>query len=324
MTKTPRMTIRELQRLGRQIFSESASRELQNTIHLDVDLIILEVLLSPNMGSCGEIAPSKDISWLYARLDEPVSDKQLQSAKSLFLRRSRGEPFAYLISRKEFFGRNFLVSKNVLIPRPETELLVERALENIDCILEKRHCLVLELGVGSGCVIISILLELMSRRGLSVGELCNSNAYSFVGVDVSQKAIDVARQNASMFKVDKFVEFKLGSCFEPIESLSARFSSILVVSNPPYIALDEQLPLSVGGFEPEVALRAGKEGLDIIAEIIGGLRSFSLKEKTVLLMEMGYSQRSQVEGILVEKGFDDFDFLKDLAGLERMLELRFN
>jgi release factor glutamine methyltransferase len=230
---------------------------------------------------------------LAAHPDRPMSDAHAASYSSLIERRAAGEPVAYLIGRREFYGREFVVSSAVLIPRPETELLVETGaakLRGLD------HARVLDLGAGSGCVAITLALETRAQ---------------VVAVDVSAAALAVARQNAG----------RLGAHVDLLESdwfssLAGRFE--LIVANPPYIA--EGDPHLVQGdlrFEPAGALACGADGLSAIRRIVAGAPAH-LNAEGWLFFEHGYDQAHAVRELLDSAGFTDIEQHRDLAGIVRV------
>jgi release factor glutamine methyltransferase len=206
-------------------------------------------------------------------------------------RRARGEPIAYILGAKEFYGLPLAVNPSVLIPRPETELLVERA-------LDLRPASVLDLGTGSGAIALAIRRHLPAAR--------------VVAVERSAAALAVARRNA--LKLGLEVEFRHGLWFEPVAG--ERFD--LVVSNPPYVAMgDGHLQQGDLRFEPPSALVAGPEGLDALRDIVRGAPSH-LNPGGWLLVEHGLGQDAAVRGLLREAGFDEIHTWPDLAGIARV------
>ncbi|WP_374494363.1 peptide chain release factor N(5)-glutamine methyltransferase [Zoogloea sp.] len=211
-------------------------------------------------------------------------------------RRAQGEPVAYLLGVREFFGRQFGVTPAVLIPRPETELIVElvlsrsTALNNIPAILD--------LGTGSGALAVTLALELPGAR--------------LVAVDCSAEALGVARHNADALGAQ--VEFIESDWFAALPGRRFDF----IVSNPPYIAEDDP-HLAEGDvrFEPLGALASGHAGLDDLARIAADAPAF-LVPGGWLMMEHGYDQAGAVRGLLASAGFDDVASARDLAGIERV------
>lgn len=233
-------------------------------------------------------------AWLMAHDDTALSVTQLSRFDDLVTRRERGEPIAYLTGEREFFGRTFAVSPAVLIPRHETELLVEQALRLTQDVHQPRLA---DLGTGSGCIAISLALE-------------RPEAF-VVAVEASAAALDVARGNAE--HLGARVEFRLGSWCDPLDGA---FDAI--VSNPPYVV--EGDPHLVQGdvrFEPRSALTAGVDGLDDIRRIAAEAWP-RLRPGGWLLLEHGYDQAAAVAEILERCGFCDIQHCMDLAGILRI------
>ena len=206
-------------------------------------------------------------------------------------RRARGEPIAYILGTKEFYGLTLAVNPAVLIPRPESELLVALA-------LARKPASVLDLGTGSGAIALAIKRHLPAAR--------------VVAVERSAAALAVARRNA--LKLGLEVDFRHGLWFEPVAG--ERFD--LVVSNPPYVAMgDAHLSQGDLRFEPPSALVAGPEGLDAIREIVRGAPSH-VNPGGWLLVEHGLGQDVAVRGLLREAGFDEIHTWPDLAGIARV------
>lgn len=221
---------------------------------------------------------------------------QSPAYRALLERRMAGEPIAYLLGTREFYGRAFDVDSAVLIPRPETELLVEIALGHS---APGANPDVLDIGTGSGCIAISIALE---RPRATV-----------TAVDVSTAALDVATRNAARLNAHN-VRFVLGDGYGPVAD--ARFD--MIVSNPPYIARDDaHLARGDLRFEPQVALVGGSDGLSVLRMLIeaGGAH---LHAGGWLLLEHGYDQADAVREALSAAGFGDLFMRADLAGMPRI------
>lgn len=215
--------------------------------------------------------------------------------RSLVERREAGEPVAYLIGEREFYGRPFLVSPVVLIPRPDTELLVELALAHFG---DKPHSRVLDLGTGSGALAVSLALELPDA--------------DVTAVDRSREALLVAMANAARLKAS--VSFVQGDWFASLGG--DRYD--LIVANPPYVAAaDPHLDEGDVRFEPSTALAAGPQGLDDLATIAAGAPRH-LEPGGWLFMEHGYDQAAAVRGLLTDAGFSGIASWKDIAGIERV------
>ena len=210
--------------------------------------------------------------------------------------RVRGAPIAYLLGRRAFWTFELAVTPAVLIPRPETELLVERALERVAA---DSPCAIADLGTGSGAIAIALALERPQAR--------------VVATDASEAALGVARTNAAELGL-RNVAFAHGDWFAALGD--ARFD--LVVSNPPYIAAgDPHLARGDLRFEPASALASGDDGLDAIRTIADTAPSH-LQDGGWLLLEHGWDQGERVRGLLVQAGFDAVTSVRDLAGHERV------
>jgi len=254
---------------------------------IDSPRLDAEVLLAHALG--------KERIHLYLDMDNPLSAEELAAYRVLLKRRSLREPVAYILGRKEFYSHTFTVNRDVLIPRGETEILVEKALE-----LAPSGSKVFEMGVGSGAVIISILLSRPDLEGC--------------GNDTSKGALKIAGENARLHGVSERLHLFLGRDFD---ALSQRYSTI--VTNPPYIAktqaeeLDEDILL----FEPGSALFAGNDGLDVIRKILATVQNV-LAPGGKLVMETGRDQRLEVERMIQEnKGLRLLQWVRDLAGINR-------
>lgn len=235
-------------------------------------------------------------AWLIAHESDVPSPDQAASFAELLHRRLAGEPVAYLLGEREFFGLNFRVTPDVLIPRPDTEILVETALAHIP---PDVSCRILDMGTGSGAIAISIA----NHRPQA----------SMTGIDRSAAALEIARDNASRLGIGN-VEFRLSHWFAALGS--EHFD--IIVSNPPYIA--EQDPhLSQGDlrFEPAQALAAGIDGLDDIREIIRAAPAH-LAAGGWLMLEHGYDQADKVAKLLREAGFSQTCSIADLGEVMRV------
>ena len=232
------------------------------------------------------------VETLVAYPEQRVDDGTAASFAAAADRRARGEPVAYLLGEKEFFGHRFAVSPAVLVPRPETELLVEMALRRLQSRPASR---VLDLGTGSGCFAISVALH--------------CPAATVVAVDRSAGALEVAGSNAR--RLGARVEFIAGDWYEDIRS---RFD--LVIANPPYVAAADP-HLHELRYEPMHALVAGADGLDDLRRIVAGAPA-QLNSGGALLVEHGHDQAASVRELFTRAGFDGIETHRDLAGIERV------
>lgn len=236
---------------------------------------------------------------LFMDLDRPLTKEELATYRALIQRRLGFEPTQYLVGFKEFYGRRFSVDARVLIPRSETELLVEGVLQAIPKDAPAR---VLDLCTGSGCIAISIAAE----RPLA----------SVWATDVSPDALTVAKQNAEALGVDGRVTFFQGNLFEPVPK-DATFD--VIVSNPPYVRLDELPGLQKEvQKEPKLALDGGADGLVVIKPLVVAAMP-RLKPGGTLALEISDDQGAAVKALLDAAGAVDTRIVKDLARLDRMV-----
>ncbi len=242
---------------------------------------------------------------LYLHHDKPLKPDELARYREAVRRRASREPVQYITGKQEFWSLEFEVNSAVLIPRPETELLVEKALE----LIADRPALVLDLGTGSGAIAIAIVHEKPSIR--------------MIAVDRSMEALAVARRNALRHGVSDRIAFAAMDLLGTFARDVAPFD--LIVSNPPYIGENElpSLAPEVRCHEPKGALRGGgPEGLDIIRRILGEAPGI-LKPSAWLLMEIGHKQAQILDReITVNKEYEEHRFFKDYSGIPRILQAR--
>lgn len=266
-----------------------ADATLQLSKHSSTPALDAEVLLAET------ILQSR--AWLRAHDDEPIAKKAEVAFAVAVERRCQGEPIAYITGHQEFWSLDLLVTPDTLVPRPETELLVETALQLFPNKTERLQ--VADLGTGSG----AIALALASERP----------NWEIVAADVSQSALMVARKNAQRLGLMR-VSFYISDWFTTLPP--NRFD--LVVTNPPYIS-EEEWPQFAAGLasEPHSALVAGEGGLDAIVAIASKATS-RLNAKGILLIEHGYQQGLAVRKILQTEAYENITTIPDLAGLERI------
>jgi len=246
----------------------------------------------------------RDRTFIISHADDLVSDDLIEQFRSVVQRRARGEPLQYISGHQEFFGLDFEVSAAVLIPRPETELLVETAidlLQNID-----GPSLICDVGTGSGCVVISLLHNIQLAKA--------------VAIDVSEQALEVATRNARTHHVLDRMSLVLSDCLDGIDS-KALFD--LVVSNPPYVAEGALAGLQreVRDFEPRTSLTPGGDGLSVIRRLIDAAPQV-LKRGGYLLLEIGFDQQERVQQMIDPKLWQLLDVHKDLQGIPRTVAMQ--
>lgn len=227
-----------------------------------------------------------------------LSQDSINAINALAARRKTGEPIDHIFGYREFYGRKFKVTKDVLTPRPETEGLVEKAIQTLRG-APSPH--ILDLGTGTGAIIISILAEIPTARG--------------VAVDISKAALDIARENAKTHNLEGQLDLLLGDWFEPVSG-----TYDLIVSNPPYItpAAMDALSVEVRDFDPDLALRGGEDGLVAYKVILSSAEDF-LKPDGHVHFEIGYDQGETVSDLMKNAGYVDVRVLKDLAGHDRIV-----
>jgi release factor glutamine methyltransferase len=272
---------------------ERFKKEGLTTPRLDAEVLLAESLGIDRVG-------------LYTHFDQPLLPDELTRFKKLILRRLSREPVAYILGRREFWSLPFKVSPEVLIPRPETELLVSEALK-ILAHPERISPRVLEIGTGSGAVSVAIAKEIPSAR--------------IVATDLSAGALSVAEENAVQNGVRGQIQFLKGDLFQPLPG-GEEFD--LIVTNPPYVSRKEFAALSpeVRNFEPRTALDGGLDGLDFFRRTLPGAGD-SLRSGGWFLAEMGKGQYQEIL-TMAEKvpDLDSFDFVRDLAGMKRVFKAR--
>ena len=266
------MNILETIKLGSNLLKK---REICSHI-LDSEILLSNIL-------------QKSREKILVNLDQKLNSKNILKFKKYIRRRSKNEPVAYILGEKEFWSKKFIVNKDTLIPRPETELLVEKLVE----LFKGKKISILDIGTGSGCIILSLLGNLDKSVGL--------------GVDVSNKAILIANKNAERHELSNRVKF-LNKSFESI--FSKKFD--LIVSNPPYIERKNIKNLSedIRRFEPIMALDGGNDGLDLIKKVIYKSKRI-LKINGTLALEIGNEQIKKVSKILVDNNFRIIHVIKD-------------
>lgn len=258
---------------------------------------------------------------LYVRFDQPLTPDELARVRGLVERRRKHEPVAYITGSRGFYERLFKVDPRVLVPRPETELVIELALEALPplgaeasvsdvapAVTTTRRAL--DVGTGSGILAITLACE---REDLTVD-----------AIDLSEDALAVARGNAEDLGAASRVRFLRGSLFEPVEKeLAAGLRYALIVSNPPYIATREieTLMPDVRLHEPHMALDGGESGLVLIDPLVRGAHR-ALEDGGVFVMEFGHDQGPAVLALAKSVGFSEATIKKDLAGHDRVLLAR--
>ena len=240
---------------------------------------------------------NKSREQILIRLNQNMKNTEVFAFDNLIQRRLNKEPIAYIINEKEFWSKKFLVNKNTLIPRPETELLVEDLIK----IYKNKNITLLDVGTGSGCIIISLLSELSNSKG--------------VGIDISSRALKIAKNNALLHKVENKIKFYNKSI---VKLFNCKFD--LIVSNPPYIDTKniKNLDEDIKKYEPLIALNGGNDGLDVIKKVIYKAKEI-LKINGMLAIEIGNWQSKKVSKELKLNNFRIEKYIKDYKDNTRCL-----
>jgi release factor glutamine methyltransferase len=236
--------------------------------------------------------------------DMTLSETQLAAFRNLIARRLHWEPVAYITGRKEFWTFKLEVNKDVLIPRPDTEVIVEETI-NLCRKMDSPEIKILDIGTGSGAIALALASEITGAK--------------VVATDISEAALNLAQKNAATLGLKEKIDFRPGDLFEPVDGIFD-----IIVSNPPYIAAEEyeKLPAGVKDYEPLAALWAGKSGLEFYEKLIYQAADF-LKKNGWLLLEIGAKQEAGVRSIMEATGFyDGVEMRRDYAGLPRVLKAR--
>ncbi len=244
----------------------------------------------------------RETAYVVAHPEYRLTENESIDFEAVLRRRASREPFQYITGRQEFYGLEFEVAPGVLIPRPETEILVEAAISLLNAADKPRFC---EVGIGSGCIAISILYKILDAQA--------------VGVDISRAALELTARNATKHGVGDRLTLREADMFAGL----GKFNFDLILSNPPYIPESdlESLQAEVGGFEPHSALFGGADGLDIIKLLIANAPRF-LKSGGFLLIEIGFGQAASVKGLFGSSFWKDIVFLPDLQGIPRIVRAR--
>lgn len=268
--------------------------------HIDSPRLTAEILLA-------HVLEIRRID-LYLRFDQPLTPAELGGYKTLIKRRASREPVAYITGYREFWGLDFAVTGDVLIPRPETEFLVEEAMKQLPEESSSGGLRVLDIGTGSGAVVVALAYHRPAHR--------------YFASDISQKAMAVAVKNALRHKASDRIGFFVGDLMDALNFRGPGFD--LIVSNPPYVAADaiKGLAPEVARFEPLAALDGGPGGLEIVRTIILQAPAV-LKKNGTLMLEIGFDQKEGVDKIVSDAGeYEDLRFVQDYGGHHRVAVLR--
>ena len=247
---------------------------------------------------------ARDRTFLISHAEDRLDDRELREFAAAIARRASGEPSQYITGVQDFYGRSFRVTPDVLIPRPETELLVEAALQ-----VMRAGAVVCDVGTGSGCIAVTLLCERPDARATAL--------------DISEAALDVAGQNARAHGVNERISLRVSDCFAALDPGTDRFD--LIVSNPPYVSANALpgLQREVRDHEPLVALSPGGDGLSVIRRLLTEAAAF-LSANGHLLMEIGFDQGDTVKKLINPSVWTFDNILPDLQGIPRIVVLRKN
>ncbi len=274
--------------------------DIRQTLNKGISILKRNKVLTPQLDS--EILLSKSINkdkkYIILNPKKVLNFKKLKKFDDLIKRRAKGEPVAYLTNKKEFWNDEFFVNNDVLIPRPDTEIIIEQVLKIFS---KKSKAQILDIGTGSGCILLSIIKE-------------RPNFYG-TGIDISKKSINVSKFNTKQLNLSNRVKFFHSSIDNFI---IGKYD--LIVSNPPYIELSnlKYLDKDIVNFEPKLALNGGCDGFSNIRKVINKA-SILIKRKGKLILEIGFNQREKVKSLLENKGYYIDKVIKDYADNDRCI-----
>ncbi len=275
------MNIENALNIANNILKENCT----NSYQLDSELLMSKIF-------------EKDRKFIILNSNKKLSEEKLEQFNCLINKRSKGEPIAYLLKKKDFWKYEFYVDKGILIPRPDSEVVVDQILKLTN---NKDNLRILDIGVGSGCLLLSVLKERKNFHG--------------VGIDISKKCIDISNINALKLKISNRVKFFKSD----VDNF--KFGKYdLIVSNPPYIKMIDfnSLKKDVINFEPKLALYGGLDGTSEIRKVIKK-SSELIKKNGIFILEIAYDQKNKVIKLLRDKGFYINNVLKDLADNDRCI-----
>jgi release factor glutamine methyltransferase len=273
---------------------------IENILNKGIEILKERKISNPQLDSEILLSNSikRDKKHIILNPKELLSAEQRETFKNLIERRKKGEPVAYLINKKEFWKDEFFVNKDVLIPRPDTELIIEQVLKiySKDAKLQ-----VLDIGTGSGCILLSILKERLNFYG--------------TGIDISKKSVNISKFNAKQLNLTNRVKFFHSS----VDNFKIGKYD-LIVSNPPYIKLLslKYLEKDVANFEPKLALNGGFDGFSEIRKVINNASSL-IKKRGKFILEIGFNQKNKVKKILKKEGFYINKAIKDYGNNDRCI-----
>jgi len=239
---------------------------------------------------------------LYLAFDRPLKENETDIYRELIVRRGKTEPLQYIVGTVEFYGLEFKVNPSVLIPRPETELLIEKILESVN---KEDSLKILDIGTGSGNIAVSLAKNL-------------SNS-TLTAIDISEDAIEVAEENSELNNINGQISFYKIDFVNEQGFSESNFD--LIVSNPPYVSINDYSGLSpeLKDHEPKIALTDNKDGLNFYSEISKKAQTL-LNKNGKLFFEVGMGQAEEVKTILIQNSFSDIEIFKDYSNIERVVK----
>lgn len=239
---------------------------------------------------------------LYLAFDRPLKENETDIYRELIVRRGKTEPLQYIVGTVEFYGLEFKVNPSVLIPRPETELLIEKILESVN---KEDSLKILDIGTGSGNIAVSLAKNL-------------SNS-TLTAIDISEDAIEVAEENSELNNINGQISFYKIDFVNEQGFNESNFD--LIVSNPPYVSINDYSELSpeLKDHEPKIALTDNKDGLNFYSEISKKAQTL-LNKNGKLFFEVGMGQAEEVKTILIQNSFSDIEIFKDYSNIERVVK----
>ncbi|HUJ82325.1 MAG TPA: peptide chain release factor N(5)-glutamine methyltransferase [Candidatus Acidoferrales bacterium] len=250
-------------------------------------------------------ALNRDRTWLYSHPEDEISPATREQFYALIAQRADGVPTQYLTGKQEFWGLDFEVTPAVLIPRPETEHVIEVTVDRLGAERKNNPLQIADIGTGSGCIAVALAHELRQAE--------------IVATDISREALEVAKRNSARHNATNRIRFIESNLFEALREESPKFD--VIVSNPPYIPLREapQLQREVRAHEPPIALFAGEDGLAVFAPLIRDARDL-LKPRGLLVLELGHNSLRGVKQVFKKSSaWNDVRVTNDLAGIPRVI-----
>ncbi|HPL95333.1 MAG TPA: peptide chain release factor N(5)-glutamine methyltransferase [bacterium] len=302
---------------------------------LDAEILLSEVLNKPHPNPFVQSATggfslkergSIDRAFLYAHPEKKITNNQELKYKKMIRQRVKGEPVAYILGYKEFYGLKFLVNKEVLVPRPETELMVDNVVSECQSVKvsECQDCLIIDVGVGSGCIPITLIkrFKIYNLR------------FKILAIDISDKTLAVAKNNAKLHNVDKKIKFIKSDLLENIsKSLFLNHKSIILTANLPYLSESiYKKNYQNLKFEPSRALLAGKDGLKYYRRLLKQIKELISKKQdtiskfksVVIFLEIGPEQKLGISKLIKKYlPLAKIEFKKDLSGQNRLIMIKY-